>query len=315
MGRYTVALTLGVSILAPIIFIDNPFIVTLLTISLYTAVIASNWNLLFGHTGIWSLGQLGFFAIGAYASAFMSKGLIFPIAVSPWLAILTGLGISILIALGISFVTLRLKAGGFYFAIATLGFAEVVRGLIVTIWPGVVFDLPHLGVGGFSFVSNNSIGYYYLFLISCLLSIISHKYLMSSSVGRAAIALRDSEQRAISLGVKPVRIRMLMFVVSVAFTSIIGSFYAHYTNSVGQAILGFDVFLMYFIILAFGGIGTFYGPVAASFLWIFIDFFLRLYLKQLRPIIMGLMVILSLLFLKKGIVGLWEKIKPRLMSL
>lgn len=311
MGLYTIALTLGVLIFAPILLINSPFVTTLLTIALYTAVVASNWNLLFGHAGIWSLGQLAFFAIGAYTSAFMSKGLLFPLAISPWLAILAGLGISILIALGISFVTLRLKA--FYFAIATLGFQEFVRGLIVTIWPGVVFDLPQLGIGDFSFVSYNGIGYYYSFLILFLLSLFSHKYVMSSSIGRAAIALRDSEQRAISLGVEPVRIRTLIFVVSVAFTSVIGSFYAHYTNSVGQAILGFDIFIMYFIVLAFGGIGTFYGPIAASFLWIFIDFPLRLYLKEFRPIIMGIMVILTLLFLEKGITGLWEKIKPRLM--
>ena len=281
-------------------------IMTLLIVGFYFAIVAANWNLLFGYAGVWSLGQLGIFAIGAYSSALLSKS-----GISPWLAMLFGVGLSTLAALAISLIALRLKAT--YFALATLGFQEVVRGFVVIIYPGVVFDIPHLEIGGLSFAGFGGAGYYYAFLLLFMFTLLVHRWVMSSHIGYATVALRESEVRAISIGVEPVKIRTILFLISVVFTSLAGSIYAHYTNSVSQAILGFDLFLTYLIILAFGGIGTFYGPAIASFIWVFLDFILRLYIEQLRLIIMGGIVILSLVYLKRGLAEIYERIAERIV--
>jgi len=277
-----------------------PILLTLLTIALQLAIVSSNWNLLFGYAGVWSLGQLGFFAIGAYSSALLSIS-----GISPWLALLAGMSISLLTAVPLSLIALRLKAT--YFALATLGFQEVVRGFVVMIYPGIVFNLPHLQVGGFSFGAYGGIGYYYLFLALFLASLAVHGRIVLSRLGLLTVALRESEVRAISLGVEPVKVRTVLFLVSVVFTSATGSLYAHYTNSVSQSIVGFDTLLAYLIVMAFGGIGTFYGPTIASFIWVFADFGLRLYLTEMRLVVMGVIVIASLLFMRRGLVELFEK--------
>jgi ABC-type branched-subunit amino acid transport system permease subunit len=283
-------------------------IMTLFTIGLIYAILAANWNLLFGFAGVWSLAQLAIFAVGAYSSALLSKA-----GINPWIAILVGVTLSIVAALAISLVTLRLKAT--YFALVTLGFQEIVRGVVVVIYPGIIFDIPHLEIFGFSFDISGGVGYYYTFFTIFLCTLFVHKKIMSSYIGYATVALRESEMRAISLGVSPVRVRATIFLVSVIFTSLLGSIYAHYTNSVSQAILGLDIFLTYLIILALGGIGTFYGPILASFMWVFLDFVLRLYLEQFRLVIMGGIVILSLIYLKQGLTEIYEMMANKLFKM
>ena len=269
-------------------------IMTLFTIGLIYAVVATNWNLLFGFAGVWSLAQLAIFAIGAYSSALLSKA-----GVNPWMAMLVGVTLSVIAALTLSIVALRLKAT--YFALVTLGFQEIVRGLVVVVYPGIIFDIPHLEIWGFNFNMLGGVGYYYAFLLLFLFTLFVHKKITSSYIGYATIALRESEMRAISVGISPLRVRAILFLVSVIFTSLLGSVYAHYTNSVSQSILGLDLFLTYLIILALGGIGTFYGPILSSFMWVFLDLFLRLYVEQFRLVIMGVIVIVSLIYLKHGL--------------
>ncbi len=294
-------ITVGILLLIPLLAINVPILLTLLTVAMYFAIVSSNWNLLFGHAGVWSLGQLGFFAIGAYTSAILSK-----LGISTWLGILIGLAISLPVSFAISLVALRLRA--VYFALATLAFQQVVLGFVIVINPSQIFDIPPLSIGNFSFASDGGLGYYYFFLLLLMVSTGTHRLLLSSRFGLAVVALRESEKRAISLGVDPVRVRSVMFLVSVAFTSLAGSVYAHYSASISQSILGFDLFLQYFIILAFGGIGTFYGPAISSFMLGGLDFVLRLYAESYRLVIMGGIVIISLLFLRRGVVELYERI-------
>jgi branched-chain amino acid transport system permease protein len=294
----------GVIILAavPAGIYNTPVLLTLITIAIYFAIISSNWNLLLGFGGIWSFGQLGFFAIGAYSSALLTLA-----GYSPWLAMVVGVGISVLGSLGLSLITLRLRQ--IYFALATFGFQQVLLGFIIMIHPGEIFDIPNLKILGLNFGDYNGIPYYYTFLILLLGSLLAHKRVLSSRIGLALTALRDSELRSISLGVRPVRVRSIVFSMSAALTSLAGSVYAHYTTSVSQATLGFTNFLTFTIILAFGGIGTFYGPVVASFLINFIDFPLRLYVGEYRLVVLGIMVMLSLLFLNRGLTQIYDTIR------
>jgi branched-chain amino acid transport system permease protein len=295
------ALLFGILLLAPVLAGDIPIVLTLLAVALYYAIVASNWNLLYGFAGVWSFAQLGFFAIGAYSSALMSVS-----GTSPWLGMLVGLAISVSVAFGVSLIGLRLRAT--YFALATFGLAEVIRGFLVMIYPGVIFDIPALQIGGFSFLSFDGLPYYYFFLLLFALSLVVQKRLISSRIGLAAVAIRESERRSISLGVEPVRVRTILFLVSVVFTSLTGSVYAHYTNAVGQSIMQYDLFLGYILIMGLGGLGTFYGPMIASFIWIFMDFLLRLYVDSLRLVIMGAIVIVTLIYSRKGLVGFYERL-------
>ena len=303
--RELIGVILMVTILAilPVLTRNLPQFLSLMTIGLSYSIIVSNWNLLYGFAGIWSFGQLAFFGIGAYASALLSLS-----GYSPWISLLIGIGISLSVALAISAITLRIKVDAVYFALASLGLAEVVRGVVIMIEPGCLYNIPSLKIGEFSFSLYGRIPYYYAFLIVLVASLFIHKKILISKIGLATIALRDSEARAMSLGVEPLKVRTFLFIISVIFTSLSGSLYVHYTNGLSHVIMGYDILLSFIIILAFGGLGTFYGPIAASFLWVFLDFILRVHVESIRLIIMGAIVVLSLLYTNRGITEVYDKI-------
>jgi branched-chain amino acid transport system permease protein len=288
----------------PLLFQRIPFLSTLIIVGFYYSIVASNWNLLFGHAGIWAFGQLAFFSIGAYSSALLSLA-----GISPWLTILLGIIFSCIVALIVSLITLRVQVNAVYFALTTLGLQEVVRGMIIMFYPTTIYSIPQLQLFGLRFSDYNYIPYYYMFLLIFLISYFVHIRLFESNIGYSIIALRDSELRSISLGVDPFRIRTILFLVTVIFTSITGSLYAFFNNAVAHSILGYDNILIFVIIMAFGGLGTFLGPIISSFFWVFLDFILHIYAEFYRLVIMGIIVILTLVYTDKGLSEIFNKVK------
>jgi branched-chain amino acid transport system permease protein len=297
-------LIITILLFAPLLFQKISILSTLIIIGFYYSIVASNWNLLFGHAGIWAFGQLAFFGIGAYTSALLSMS-----GYSPWLTILLGVILSCIIALIVSLITLRIQVDAIYFALTTLGLQEVVRGMIIMIHPATIYNIPQLQIFGLKFSDYNHIPYYYMFLLIFLASYFVHIKLFNSNIGYSIIALRDSELRSISLGVDPIKIRTILFIITVIFTSITGSLYAFFNNAIAHSILGYDNILIFVIIMAFGGLGTFLGPLISSFIWVFLDFFLHLYAEYYRLIIMGIIVILTLVYTDKGLSEIYNKIK------
>jgi branched-chain amino acid transport system permease protein len=138
--------------------------------------------------------------------------------------------------------------------------------------------------------------------------------MLTSILGIRFIALKENEDRALSLGIDPLRARLLFIIVSVIFTSIAGSIYAQYLGSISQSIFGLDIFIVFLIILGLGGIGTFYGPLVAAILWTFIDFWLSLFATQYRIIILSIATIVVLIYLRSGIGGLIDLIGTKLIG-
>ena len=104
------------------VFIQDPYIMNIVILSLLFAVLACSWNLICGYTGIFTFGHQAFFGIGAYVSALLSM----KVGLSPWLGLLAGgLGAAV-IGLGIGLPCLRLRVAP-YIAITTLAFSEIAR--------------------------------------------------------------------------------------------------------------------------------------------------------------------------------------------
>jgi branched-chain amino acid transport system permease protein len=302
MTNTKLLLALGVLLVCPALVFDSPYLINLGIIALSYAVITSNWDVLFGCAGVWSFGQLGFLGIGLYTTAILTTFY----QVSPWLAIVIGCVLSALAGAGIGVVTLRLR--GVYLALVTVGFMEILTVIIINFFTfslGTtyrVIDIPPLQIQSMTFDQYNGLPYFYTAIGIFLLSTFANRAILKSRIGLAFRAMRDSEARARSLGVNTTNLKLLSFLVSAIFTSMIGSFYAHYYSLADTDLFSWSSLTINFIIMTIGGWGTFYGPMIASMIWVFLDQALEL-TGLWRELIEGLIVIILLILVPRGIMN------------
>lgn len=288
------------------------------------AVGAVAMNLLTGFTGLFSLGQAGFMALGAYVTAVltippkMRASVYYMNGIAPWLEnvsvpvpvamILGGLVAAGFAAL-IGFPVLRLKSD--YLAIATLGFAEIIRALLAA---------PQMDtITNGSYGLNNIPGFKTMFepLIIAAICIAVMLLLINSSYGRAFKAIRDDEVAAEAMGVNLFRHKELAFVVSSFFTGVSGGMLACYMRSIDTRT--FQVTLTYNILLivVLGGIGSVSGSIIGSLLinggqeWLrFLDepkmigsVSIPLFRPGFRMVIYSILLMVVVLFWRSGIMG------------
>ncbi len=286
----------------------NPFYEDIIVSSFFYGTMALAWNLVGGFAGQISLGHTAFFGIGAYTSTllYLHYGL------TPWLGMLAGAGLSMLLAVGIGIPCFRLKSH--FFALATIAIGEVLR-YIASYWReltqgGVGLLIPFKpGLANFMFKSK--IPYAYIALLLMLVMLFICYAIRNSRFGFHLISLREDQDAAESLGVKTSRAKLAALVISAFFTSISGTFYAQYLLFIDPATLfslGFSVELALFTII--GGLGTVAGPVLGAFLLTPLDVFLRAWLGGLSAglnfIVYGLVLMVAVKYFPLGVFG-WVK--------
>ena len=237
------------------------------------ALIGVSMNLLNGFTGLFSLGQAGFMLLGAYTYGiftipvadrasvyqYFDGGLVqftLPVPVALILAGLVAAAFAFLIGLPV----LRLKSD--YLAIATLGFAEIVRAIFQWNVLGPITNGSNL-LRKFP-VFHSTIAYF-LVVGSCVAVIL---LLINSSYGRAFKAIREDEIAAEAMGINLSRTKMLSFCISSFFAGIGGALLAMYQTSVQAAIFKSAMTYEILLIVVIGGIGSISGSIIASFLYI-----------------------------------------------
>ena len=201
-------------------FVTNNYYLNVLTFVAINAIVALGLNLLMGYAGQISLGHAAFYGLGAYSSAILTTRF----GWNPWLAMLCGMGITMIIALLIGRPCLRLK--GHYLAIATLGFGMIVYIFFkeqgdLTGGPSGITDVPNLAIG--SLVFDNDLKRFYLSWVMAILALVLGANIVNSRVGRALRAVHGSEPAAATLGINVARCKLTVFVISAAFASIAGS--------------------------------------------------------------------------------------------
>lgn len=264
----------------------------------FTYIIAAvGVNLLTGYTGLVTVGHGGFFAIGAYTTALMAK--YWGTSVVPGLVAASVVSGVIGFALGI----ICLRLGGAFLAIATLGFALAV-GAVLNNWP--VFEGRegiHLGrnsLFGFTF---QDVGFYYVSLVVMGLVMLASWSIVRSAVGRAFIAIRDSERAAEAMGINLRLYKTLAFAISAAMTGIGGVLFAHHTRYVsaetfGSAWLSVD-FLTAVVV---GGQASLLGSALGGGFVVLVPYYLG-ELRDFAFILNGLALIAVLLFAPAGAAG------------
>lgn len=289
------------------LFIQDPYIMNIVILSLLFAVLACSWNLICGYTGIFTFGHQAFFGIGAYVSALLSMKL----GLSPWLGLLVGGVAAGLIGLFIGLPCLRLRIAP-YIAITTLAFSEIARIVCMNLvgltrgelglWGIPEFpDVPLWGDLVISFSGGDRTPYYYVILIIFFVSLGLIGWMLHSYIGLAFRAIRDEQDAALSLGIDTTRFKLLAFITSSFLAGVAGSFYAHYILILTPTSV-FSVGLMTEVIAVtlVGGLGTFWGPVIGAFSLTVLLEYLREF-GEYRFMIYGAMLIATIMFMPRGV--------------
>lgn len=306
-SRLTLIATLAAVAIAffiPLITAGNVYFLTVLIIMLIFILFSSAWNFL-TYTGQGSLGHAAFFGIGGYISTLVAawSGL------SPYLTIFAGGGAAAMVGLFIGIICVRLKE--WFLAMVTFGFAIIIQVLVVSQfasatggWDGI--SAPPLIP---SSVPNYLVYIYYSILLIVILVILLFRYILNSRIGLAFSAIRENELEARAAGIDPVRYKLLAFMISAFFAGVAGALEIHYLGYVTPEIFGIDISFWPIIYSISGGLGTLAGPiigtVVITLLW---DGLQTLGLTYARFIIIGIMLILIIIFLPKGLISLPERV-------
>jgi branched-chain amino acid transport system permease protein len=301
-GSRSSVVAAGIVLLVALPFFANPYIVYVTTIGLIYVVLAVGLNLLLGYAGQFAFANAALFGIGAYATGLLQLKLGWPF----WLALPGGAVFTALVGVLVALPALRLS--GLYLALATMAFAQFTQWVLLN-WEGVTF-----GAGGFKLppVSfrwlglPSSLGVYYLALLVTATLVAAAWNVVRSRIGRAFVAVRDSEVAADALGIDLARYKTIAFGLSAFYAGAAGGLHTAALNFVAPE--GFDVFQMviHFSMVVVGGLGSVWGSVLGAGLLVGFQEILRGF-KGAQEIGFGLLLIVCIVFLPDGLISLFKR--------
>jgi branched-chain amino acid transport system permease protein len=230
------------------------------------ALMAVGWNVMSGFGGMFSFGHAAYFGVGAYTGAW----LLVEHGVSPWLGMLAGAVLAAGFGVLTGFLALRYRLRGAYFALATFALAEMLRLLATSsdlVNRAVGYNVPLLGGSSWSMLQfpAGSPNYFWVGLGLVTLAIAVSVLYLGSRAGRFALAARDDEIAAASLGVPVMRYQLLTIALSAAVTAVAGVFYVQYYLYVNPELgFGASVSIQAILPAVIGGVGTVWGPVVGA---------------------------------------------------
>ncbi|MCB2228245.1 MAG: branched-chain amino acid ABC transporter permease [Desulfarculaceae bacterium] len=296
----------------PLIITDR-YIQHLLVMSLIFVIFSSSWNLITGYAGQLNMGHAAFFGIGAYTSALLAIKL----GVSPWIGMFLGGGLAGAAGFLLGIPALRLS--GPYLAITTIGFAEILR-LVAMNWVGLtrgslgLYGIPPLpGFWGIRFTSE--LTFYYVALAATAWALFCFRRLTRSEFGLSLQAMREDETGAQSIGISTNSYKLTVFTISAFFGGFAGALLAHYQRLISPDLLSLGETFQALTMTMIGGLGTLTGPVLGAVLLTFLSEGLRfvedIVKMDVRLIIYGALLIVTILFMRGGIVGIWDRWRER----
>ena len=289
-------------------------------------IVAIGLNLLVGYTGQISLGHAGFFAIGAYGTLALMINLHLPFPIALPLAGLIAAVFGFLLGLP----ALRLE--GPYLAIATLGFGLTVTQVIgrLSIFGGRQgLHAPDLVIAGAQFKGDFDL--YWIIVPLTVFMAVAARNLTRTKVGRAFVAVRDSDVAAETMGVNLTYYKTLAFALSAFYTGIAGGLFAFSLGFIEPNVFNIMVSILFLAMVVVGGLGSIFGSIAGGLLIAFLnlklaavqnlpvigDFFLRVSenyfsvsgLPNIQFIVFGFIMVLIIIFEPLGIFGFWIRTK------
>jgi branched-chain amino acid transport system permease protein len=279
----------------------SPFLVQFLINLFMLAVLAESWNIIGGFTGYASFGNVAFFGIGAYTTGVLMTAAEWPFA----LALPAGGLLSMVFAALIGMPILRLK--GHYFAIATLGVAETMREIVYNL------KITGGGSGLTTPITKSALPFFYLMLAILIAATLVNWWLSASRFGYGLIAIREDEDAAAAMGINTALYKTAAFALSAAFAGLAGGVFAYWITFIDpEGVFKVSTTILMIIMAVFGGMGTVVGPLLGALVLASVSELLSTQLVSLAELFNGLIVILVVLFMPKGLA---EVIRKREFSL
>ena len=289
------------ALIAPVLITDSYHRHLLVLFGIF-ATLALSLDIIIGYLGDFPLGHAAFFGLGAYASALLALHGNLPFWLTlPLSGVFTGM-----IGLLVGVPSFRLR--GPYFAIVTLGFAQIIH-LVVTNWisltrgPNGITRIPPpvLKIPLFPKVEfNTEFSYYYIILGLVLFSIFLTKRLIHCRTGRAILAIRENESLALSVGIHAYTFKLLAFSMATMLAGMAGSAYAHYFRVITPDLVGLYYMGNMLIMVMVGGLGSIGGAILGAFIFTILPEFLRI-VEDFRLILFGTLLLVSIIYLPEGV--------------
>ncbi|NLD05617.1 MAG: branched-chain amino acid ABC transporter permease [Synergistaceae bacterium] len=298
--------------------------IQILNLIAVNAILALSLNLIYGFTGMCSLGHAGFMAIGAYVSAilvlpaaqkemmYILEPIIWPFSVihAPFfISVLAGGLVAALLGLLIALPVLRL--GGDYLGIATLGFAEIIRVVFTNITPVTNGALGLKGIPSYA-----DLGWNYFW---CILTFYVIVKLLSSNFGNCLRAIRDDEVAAKAMGINTFKCKAISFAVGAFFAGVGGALMGSLITTIDPKMFNFQLTFNILMIVVAGGLGSITGSMVGAVVitvlleWlrfvedtVQIGSFVLEGIPGMRMVIFSVVLLFIILYRREGIIGGYE---------
>ena len=312
--RCLAALLLFIALLIalPLLLKGSPYIVNVLIVIFYTTTMSLAWNLLGGMTGQNSLGHAAYMGLGAYIGALLiTKG-----GWNPWLTIPVAMLIVGLIA-GVVFYPCFLLKGP-YFTLVSIAFGETIRQFMLN-WDfaGKAMGIP-LAYGKPSFLEfrfHSKTPYYYIALVMVVCVYLLMRKINKSKLGFALKTIREDEDVASAIGIKPMKYKVIALVISAMIAAMVGCFYANYNRYIDCDLM-LQSFSTEFVLPAIvGGAAFVEGPLVGGVILLCLSEWLRNQFGGILPginLILHAIVLLCVIRFKPvGLLGWYGKSKAK----
>ena len=256
---------LSIAVAFPLVF-SNSFVTSIALFALIFAAAVTGWNIFSGYTGYIALGHAAYFGLGAYALAIMCQDWNVPAGYLPFLLVPVAGLVAAAFAIPLGWIALRVRrhtfvvitiAMFFIFQLLATNLTQLTNGTIglglplILAWTGDFYNIP----------------FYYAALVVLLVAIAISWWVRNSKYGLGLLAIRDDEDRALSLGVKTGPSKLAAFVISAFIVGMAGAVWAYYVFAIYPDTAFDATFDVAFALMAFlGGLGTISGPILGALL-------------------------------------------------
>jgi branched-chain amino acid transport system permease protein len=296
------------------IFVNDSYIIRIVTLIAIFTIYASSWNLL-ASSGQGSLGHAAFLGIGGFSSSLLAINLGIP----PIIGIFIGAVFSAVVGFLIGVTCVRLQA--WFLAMVTFGFSVIAETLFSQ------FDDYTHAVLGFRtpFLVDSGLPFYYFAVVISAVTVAVIYFIMKSKMGLAFRAIHQNATEASMIGINTAKYKLYAFVLSTFFAGLAGAIYTHFLRYISVSVFAADNSFKPLMMSVIGGLGTIEGPIIGSVIMVFIDTLLpnidgalQLALSPFFPAVsnvgppvrllgLGIFLVIIVIFLPKGVTSLLNK--------
>ena len=273
-------------------------------------IFALSLNILWGYTGLFSLGHAAYFGVAGYTSGILLVNLGIK---NFWITAPAGVLTAVVFAAILAVPALRMS--GAYFLMVTLAMGELIFS-VAEKWRSVTYggdglvgiSLPNLHLG---FTMNNFYFYYLVFIFFIVCSFLIYR-IVNSPFGDALQGVRENEPRMRSLGYNTWLYKYMAFVIGGLFAGVAGVLFGHFTGIMAPGHIGIMTSTLVMLMVILGGSSVIFGPVLGAAIVLILEHVASIYAPERWPLILGVVFVMAVMFLRGGIslhlLKLWRKL-------